>query len=238
MRSSNILITGVNSGLGKYIHNRIKGSVGLHRQNLDAVLSCSSIDTIIHCAFDAKREINDHYQYFNDNLYLTKQLLGMPHQKFIYVSSVDVYREEQSYYKLMKLMAESIVKNESKNYIIARCSAMLGEGMRKNTLVKLSEKNLLKTGLSSKSTFNYVLYEDILSFFSKSIENNLSGVYNLVSRSNISLSEIGEHFEYYPKYGDFLYNTPVVENNIPSDLSSMGQRTSLQNIKRFIKQND
>jgi nucleoside-diphosphate-sugar epimerase len=233
MRSNSIIVTGVNSGLGRYIHNQVQGSVGLHRQNVNTVLSGPSVDTIIHCAFDAKREVKDYYQYFNDNLYLTKQLLSIPHQKFIYVSSVDVYREEQSYYKLMKLMAESIVENESNNYIIARCSAMLGEGMRKNTLVKLSENSLLQTGLSEKSTFNYILYEDILSFFHECISSDITGVYNLVSKTNITLSEVGDHFNQHPEYGNYIYKSPNVESNIPLSLSSMGTKTSLENIKRF-----
>lgn len=237
MPLSNI-ITGVNSGLGKYLHTEIGGSYGLRRNNLDTILSLSGVDTIIHCAFDAKREVDNYYRYFNDNLHLTKQLLKVPHKKFIYVSSIDVYRNEESNYKLMKLMAESIVANESKNYLIARCSAMLGQGMRANTLTRIRDRSLTKTGLSSNSTFNYITYRDICQFFTNSIRDNLTGVYNVVASDNISLKQVSEYFDYYPEFGDFTYSTPTIYNNIPDHISEMGKTTSLENIKRFIEDND
>ena len=70
---NNTLITGINSGLGKFLHEEIEGSIGLNRENKNKILSSVSlngVDTIIHCAFNSKRDITDHYAYLNDNIFL------------------------------------------------------------------------------------------------------------------------------------------------------------------------
>ena len=115
---------------------------------------------------------------------------------------------------------------------------MLGKGMRKNTLVKIADKSLTQTGLSDESTFNYITYQDIHTFFKNSIVNDVTGVYNAVSNTNISLKEISDHFNHYPKYGDFVYDTPDIINNIPNHISDIGTKSSLEIIKRFTKEND
>jgi len=235
---NNILITGINSGLGKFLHEEIKGSIGLNRENKNKTISSvtlNGVDTIIHCAFNSKRDITDHYAYLNDNIFLTQDLLKIPHKKFIYLSTIDIYRDEESSYKLMKELAESVVQTESNNFIIARCPAMLGRGMRKNTFVKMYERNLQKTGLSADSTFNYILYEDILNFFTECIQRGTKGIFNLVSKTTVSLGEISAYFDYYPEFGNFIYATPKISCDVPSELSNIGSNSSLSNIKRFIK---
>ena len=65
--------------------------------------------------------------------------MSLSHTKFVFLSSIDVYREEDSIYKMTKLMAESIVSKEASNALILRASAIVGPAMRKNSLVKIIE---------------------------------------------------------------------------------------------------
>ena len=230
------IVTGVGSGLGKFIHNSLPNSVGIDRSNHAKIMreaKNQSYDLIIHCAFDPKHHVEDYYKYFKDNLQFTQELLEIPHKKFIYLSTIDVYREENSSYKFTKLMAESIVENNCINHLIVRCSALLGPTMRENTFLKLMNKTLTKTGLSKDSEFNYVLYEDIYEFFVQANNKNLVGIFNLVSKDNISLQEVSDYFGCTPQFGDFTYTTPLVKGNIPVEVSSINNRTSLDNIKRF-----
>ena len=103
-----VLVTGTNSGLGKYIASQIDCSV-LTRDNSESVLK-KSYDTIIHCAFNSRKNVNDYYDIVRDNIFLTKDLCKIEHNKFVFISSIDVYQEEDNLYKISKLMSESIVK--------------------------------------------------------------------------------------------------------------------------------
>ena len=89
------LIAGHRSGLGKYLYDNL-GGIGFDRaissSEFESVRS-KGVDVIIHCAFNSVREVNSKnlYSYLSDNVFLTKKLTKIPHKKFIYISSVDVY---------------------------------------------------------------------------------------------------------------------------------------------------
>ena len=67
---SRVLVTGTNSGLGKYIASQISCAM-LTRENSEAVLN-ETYDTIIHCAFNSRKSVNDYYDVVRDNIFLTK----------------------------------------------------------------------------------------------------------------------------------------------------------------------
>ena len=129
-----ILVTGANSGLGKFIASQIDCDT-LTRSNSHSFLGqvqVPSYDVIIHCAFNSKKDVKNYYDIVQDNIFLTKDLCQISHKKFVFLSSVDVYEEENNLYKTSKLMSESIVKNLATKPLILRCSAILGKTMRKN----------------------------------------------------------------------------------------------------------
>ena len=144
MSSTNkILISGYKSGFGKYAYSKLNKSKALNRDNRDEVLK-SEYKTIIHSAFSSNRtdDINDYYDYVDSNILLTNDLVKCRHERFIYISSLAVHDKKDSLYKRTKLMAESIVKNKSSNYLIVRVPAMLGTSIRPNTVTKMiKEKN-------------------------------------------------------------------------------------------------
>jgi UDP-glucose 4-epimerase len=155
MDVSDTLVTGSSSGLGKFCFQNFN-SMGLTRQtSFTDILKRAAVKpyrAIIHCAFNAKPGISSHklYDYLNDTVLLTQKLLQIPHQKFIFISSGDVYpnsnaphvedeeidmEQVRNLYGIAKLMSESIIQNETDNALILRTTALLGRDSRK---IKLS----------------------------------------------------------------------------------------------------
>ena len=77
------LITGVGSGLGKYLLDHIPNSVGLKRGEFN-LIKYKDFDTIIHCAFNKENIITDYKKYLEDNIFLTQKLLQLKYKKFIF----------------------------------------------------------------------------------------------------------------------------------------------------------
>ena len=72
---SRFAISGTSSGLGKYLKKNLN-SYKLHR-NLKNINIINKNDTIIHCAFNKKKEIkyNELFNYYSDNFLFTSNLL-------------------------------------------------------------------------------------------------------------------------------------------------------------------
>lgn len=224
------LVTGVKSGLGKYIYDNLRRVDGLHRKNnfmFDSYVRPQYYDTIIHCAFNRQREITDYYQYIDDNLFLTKKLLDLNCNRFIYISSVDVYNSESNNnYALFKKYAESVVSQYDFT-LIMRLPVLLGKTMKPNHITKMFEQPNAKISLSKKSLFNYILYEDILKFIK---DKYMYGKVDLVADDNITLSEIKNEFELETQFGGFVYQMPISLSN-----PIYTGKTSLETIKEFVK---
>lgn len=247
MTANNYLITGASSGLGKYLLDNLGGSA-FQREYKEE----ESADVIIHCAFNMARDVDSKnlYHYLSDNLFLTKRLAKMPHKKFIYISSVDTYpknnkkhsedeaidlNQVSGMYAITKLMSESIVQNFSSNYLILRCSALLGKDSRENSLTRIIKENNPTLTLSAKSIFNYVLHKDVLEFVKIAKEKDLEGIYNLASTKNINLSQIAELFGKKVNFGDYIYNVGDINNEKVCKVLSFFKKTSEEAIKEFIK---
>lgn len=238
LNSEKILITGVDSGLGKYIFNSLPGSTGLNRKNKTEILEKKEhYDLIIHAAFNSKRNIDDYYQYVQDNIFLTKELCEVEHKKMVYISSIDVYSEEHSNYKLSKLIAESVVENCANKYLILRCSAIIGPTMRNNTFMRLYSDDRPIVGLTAYSTFNYISQSDVLKTILKSQKQDVNGVYDFVSSTNVSLLEVAKFFKKSPQlqFGAYTYHTPAIKNNKLIKTFPELDKTSKQVIKNYIE---
>ncbi len=233
---NSVLVTGGNSGLGKYIASNIN-CVALTRENAESVFKRHNhFDLIIHCAFNASKKTNDYYKVLQDNIFLTKRLCSLSHNKFVFLSSIDVYREEDSLYKTTKLMAESIVKEEATNPLIVRTSAIVGPTMRTNSLLRILDDDSPDLSLSENSTFNYVLQSDILSMIQVSAKNKYSGIIDFVASKNIRLKDLATHFSKTVNFGDYFYETPIISNRHLQEKFPTAWYTSLGNIERFMKE--
>ena len=137
MNMKKMLITGVTSGMGKYLHEHLGGE-GLTRKNAEKIFSeHKRFDAIIHCAYNSKREVNSEnlYSYVCDNIALTEKLLDLPHKMFIFFSTVDVYprakglhKEDEvirlsdvtGMYAITKLISESLVTNKGLPFMMSK----------------------------------------------------------------------------------------------------------------------
>lgn len=255
MDQGRMLVTGASSGLGKYLCDHF-GGVGFFRNSslsdLMKVAHQQPFKVIIHAAFNPRQDINTTNLpgYLDDTIFLTKKLLEIPHQTFIFISSCDVYPKESelcqedqeielkkvdSIYGITKLISESLVKEQANNPLILRPTALLGECTRKNSLIRLlTEKNAALT-LSKKSTFNYVLHSDIAEFIERALHSQLTGIYNIASSKNVDLEEIAAMFHCAAHFGDYTYQTGRIDNHKATAILPKLSHTSLENVLSYQK---
>ena len=102
-----VLITGASTGLGKFLHNSILGSISLDRNIIDDHYN-EHYDLIIHCASSS-----DHFSknIIYESESLLNNILNINHDIFVFISTIDIYREPYSFYSKSKLNCEKILKN-------------------------------------------------------------------------------------------------------------------------------
>ena len=125
-----------------------------------------------------------------------------------------------------------MVSSLSNNWAVLRCSAIIGQTMRYNTFLKILKEDNPTLSLSEDSTFNYILQEDINSFMLKSIEQNITGVFDFVSTDCIKLKELSEMFNCKPQYGKYTYNTKTISD---SRIFKYIKKSNKQVIREFLK---
>jgi len=249
-----ILVTGINSGLGKYLFENIPGCLGFNRETKMEHVKKFNIDTIIHCAYNKARDINNTnlYNYLYDNVLLTYELTKVPHDKFIYISTVDVYpkkgqlckedetievKDIDNIYGISKLMSEQIVINNCKNHLILRPTALLGPYIKPNALTKIMDDDMEDFTLSSGSRFNYVLHSYILKFIKLATKDNLRGIYNISSKGNLSLFEIAEIVgKDCAHCGTYPYWIGKIDNSKVTKIFPNFNKNTKDIIKQFVKE--
>ena len=88
----------------------------------------------------------------------------------------------------------------------------MGKYTRTNNFLKiLLEDNPVLT-LSAASTFNCILYRDILDFIQLALERDLTGIYNVVSNNRVSLGQMANRFGKQCQFGDFTYDCGDISN--------------------------
>lgn len=228
-----ILVSGSSSGLGKYLTQEFN-ALGLNRENSRTIISNlknACVDCIIHCAATASHgeTLDEEQAMLSSNVDLTRTLLSIVHKKFIFISSVDVYpldssREEsqrissenaRNFYGKTKLLAEHLVLMYGNSSLVLRPSSLLGAAMKKNSVLRIliaPDKVGTKVFLSPQSRFNFVSYSLIKGFVSVGIKQNLRGIFNLSSSSDIALQEIASMFSKSVEYGTYNYNLGNIPN--------------------------
>lgn len=245
------IITGSQSGLGRFLHEYL-GGIGFHRNShIDRIRA--GADFIIHCAGRPPEAVTSKslFPFLEDNVLLTEKLVEIPHKKFIYISSVDVYPKNSvthsededisieslsDFYGLSKLMSESIVQKNCRNSLILRCASFLGHYSRANSLVKLFGEENPSLSLSAESTLNYVRHNQIAEFIKYASENNAQGIYNVTSGENVVLGRAAEAFKRKAHFGSFTYKVGTVSNQKISSVFPSFKQTSLDVIHQFVKE--
>ncbi|HTL48853.1 MAG TPA: NAD(P)-dependent oxidoreductase [Verrucomicrobiae bacterium] len=247
------LLTGVSSGLGRYLHERLGGE-GLTRENAPEVLESArakGCDVVVHAAFSAPKTGPSSMlaACLEDNIGLTQKLAEVPHRKMIYISSIDVYpktpgphsededihfRDIAGFYGIMKLTCEALVQQKCPNHLILRCSAFLGRYSRKANLKVIAEDPKPELKLQAGSRFNYILHEDVAAFIEYAVEHDLRGIYNVASSGAVTLSEIAEWVKKKPVYGDYLYDSGDISNRKIAAVFPALKKTSRQVAEHFL----
>ena len=193
LTSLKILTTGPRKGFGRFIAKK------LNTYKFDRSLKLSELDknydVIIHCASNSSRNIlsNDFYKFLYDNFFLTTELLKLNFKHFIFISSIGIYPQSnnvydeksnfeiksRNYYEFLKIMSENYIQKSSKKYTILRVAGLLDKSSRKNSIQKMIFNNNKKISLSSRSTLNYILYEDLLNFIDIVMKKKKFGIFNV-----------------------------------------------------------
>lgn len=250
-----ILITGVSSGLGKFLHQEL-GGVGWSRQTSfqeREKIRKLGVDVIIHCAFNSSKDVNSDnlFQYFSDNVLFTNELLKIPHKKFVFISSVDVYpknskvhseeelinlEEVVGVYPITKLLSEVLVKEGSRNFLILRCSSLLGKLSRKNSLIRIIQDESPVLSLDSKSALNYVLHSEVSEFISYAINKDIVGVLNIAASSNIRIGAAAKLLGKKVKFGKYHYDVGKISTRKIKNITRKFNKSSRAVIEEFMKQ--
>lgn len=238
LSNKNILITGTRSGLGKYLHEMLPGSIGLNRENSNEVisnLSKNGINTIVHCACNKNQ--NEYYQQYIDNLKFTETLCSIPHKKFIFISSIDVYSDKQNTYSVVKNICEKLVENLSNKPVVLRLSALIGAGMKKNNVLKVLLDEKPSLSLTKDSTYSLVSYSHVLKVIKGCIKNNIHGTYDVVAKKEITIDGISKYCKKEAVvFGNYKYISKVTSGGVIEKKLNLLQKTSAEVLKDFLNE--
>ena len=158
MANNKVLITGTDGSLGGFLVNKYENPICINRNNpITKNLIKNGVDTIIHCAFNSNLDELDNLTKtsYDDNIKLTYLLTKIPHNEFIYISSVQIPPTFLSPYAIQKQISEYIVQDFSDNYCILRVSSFLPQPKNMNTFYKISkgkDVSLTKNSVNDVST--------------------------------------------------------------------------------------
>ena len=249
-----VLVTGAASGLGRHCYEAFR-AVPYTRETNHALLleeaKANPFDVIIHAAFNARPNIDTKNlnAYLSDTTFLTQKLLTIPHKKFIFISSVDVYpKDDQAHhedevirlnevdgiYPISKLISENMVSASGNQPLILRPTAMLGPYAKPNSLMKILHHDCVSLTLASQSTFNYIRHDDVSDFIQHAIHHQLNGIFNVAASSDLQLGEVSKHFNKPATFGNYVYKTANADNHKISALFPCFKRTSMDNIKLYM----
>ena len=242
--ANDVLVTGSAKGLGNYLHNKL-GGLGLTRENSSDILrSNSTFSTIWHCAFSNPQQIAT-----AENIELTKKLLKLKCNKFVFISSCDVYPENhnlhsesdaidesslRSDYGKQKLQCEHLVFSTHPDALVIRPTTMLSDHIRSRNIQRLLNDREPVLSLTESSTLNLIASEEVLRFVEIAQKNNLSGIYNLARSEAVSIGDLARALNKKCSFGDFSYNVSFISNKKAVAYLPSLDESSLNFFKKWI----
>lgn len=189
------LVTGVTSGLGRFLLRTLAGAVGWARGD---PLPHNHFDRVVHCAHDLREGWN--------NVLLLQRLFAVPCDRFVYVSSVEVHKAyglNGGGYPQEKAACEQFVRQHFGDHLIVRTSAMIGRDARENTVLRMLKGKRLT--VTPDSTFGVVRHASLLPVIGSATVGTVT-----ISGTVMPIKDIAEEFGLRPEYGEFPYRTPEV----------------------------
>lgn len=227
MVKKKILVTGSNSGLGKYLVKAYK-SYGLDRKKNINLIKKIKWKLIIHSASNRNKinsQNSNNTQLINDNIFLSKTISKLSGKK-IYLSSIEVYRKiknnksldektkinidkTDNFYTKCKLISERFFLQD-KHSLVLRLGSIVGPYMKENNATKILKKK--KITLSKDSMLSYVHYSEIKKFIDLAYSKKLTGIYNFLRNDYISLAKISELLKIKIKFGNHKFTIVKASN--------------------------
>lgn len=246
--ASNLLITGSAKGLGKHLHTKL-GGLGLTRENsADILKNQHAFSSIVHCAFSDPLD-----QVKTENITLTESLLNLKTNKFIFISSADVYSLHdklhseddllsetvfRSEYAKQKALCEQLVLKAHPSAVIIRPVTILSESLKSRNLLRLLNDAEPSLSLTEDSTLNFVTSSEIASFIDVCLKKNLSGTFNMARTEAVLLRDLAKLVRKKVTFGDFKYNVGQISNKkILTHLPSLNE-SSLTFFKKWLSENN
>ncbi len=250
-----LLVTGINSGLGKYLHRHFKCD-GFARGDS---LPTTKYHTVVHCAVSTIKDVSHDNlgAYLDDNVALTQRLCSsLLYEKFIYISTVDVYPhrgdhywEESdkivlstsppllSVYATTKLISEAVVTN-CPNWLILRCSTLLNIYARSAnaTMTILDTTKHGNIFLHGSSVACFVLVSDIARLIEMSLRDDLTGIYNVAGTEYTSLYNMVEFLGSDITFGNYVYSLGKASNAKVCKIAPFFDKTFCESIEQFKKE--
>ena len=239
------------SDLFHYLRYYFKKIIGINRKNYDQYRG-HQFDIIINAdgnsnKYWANKNILADFVASTDSVYAT--LFDFPCKKYVYISSSDVYEDHTGIkttkesniidtvnltpYGFHKYLSECIIKNFIKNYIILRCSMILGTNLKKGPVYDILHKSRLF--ITQKSRFQVITtiaLADILNFLLA--QNTTEQVFNVGGRGAVLFSRITKYIQQsvnFSKNG----KTQVYETDVSKLHEIYRLKTSVEYMQDFLK---
>lgn len=231
------LVTGARRGLGYAMHRELGGVPFTRATMLDCL--APPYGAIIHCAASPPpTDLHGNvYGFVQDNLLLTQRLLEIPHDRFVYVSSIDVQIPERAgLYASAKLFCEALVRAEGKRPLILRPTSLLGFPMRPSSIFRMLTEPDCSLFLAPQSRFNFVLHRDVCAFVEAAIDGGVEGTFAIGSSASAGLGEIARRLELTPRFGRYTYDVGAVDQAKAAHIVPALRRSSWETLEVFIEQ--
>jgi uncharacterized protein YbjT (DUF2867 family) len=206
------LISGASSGLGAWLVKRLNAQ-RFDRNSMSTATGLISIfDLIVHCASAMPNKDEEIDDYVSRLTSFSRVLLRVPHRRFVFISSVEAAEiPQRTAYAIAKRSIEEAVLKSSPGATILRPGALFGPGMRANQLLRVARGHETALTLSPESRFSIVMYEDIAA----ALEVVHSGTWHLMASRLVSLNEVAERFQTFPRWGAHTYDTLDILCDLP-----------------------
>ena len=244
-----MLVSGTGSGLGYFLHRHFGAAAFDRGSSIDVGLE--EAEVVIHAACGAAPRAahgSDAEDYIAAQATLCERLIAVPHRRFVYISSVDVYQGQAgtgdegtvidpallpSAYARMKYECEQRVQDHAVAPLILRPSALLGRAMRPNGAMRMLQAPSEAITLAAQSCFNYVSHTQVAALIGRLLADGVVGAVNVASAHGVTLAEIAAHYGCNPVFGAFEYQTPTVDNRTAARFLPELQQDSLELFVRF-----
>jgi dTDP-4-dehydrorhamnose reductase len=241
--SARILVTGSRSGFGNFVCSQLRAT-GLTRENSSAVLSENSVhgfDTIIHCANDDKSGL------------LLEALLKLPHKRFVFLSSCDVYPDDgtqhseadvldsknaRNAYSEEKIITDLRVLRSANNPICIRTVSLLGPGHCGDNLKRLLNEEVPALTLAKDSTWNFVTYEELFEAIQSLLSSTFVGPINFCRSKSVAIIEVASFLKKDPSYGGFSYHVGQIDNRLAAAAFPNLKQSSLEAFQNWYSLNN